>query len=150
MRYEATVHLELSPVRTYLRHVTAADDNTQRGDFDAAFGARMRRARQRAGVSQGDLVANLLLMHEVHWHQTTVARTEAGERPVRLSEAVAVADLLNVPLGELAYEPADDTTRIERVALAYAELARVRQGIDRQLSRLHHEMSPSTNEREDG
>src|SRR3954447_4046528 len=106
------------------------------GDFDRTFGARMRQARERAGISQGDLSVNLVLMHNVHWHQTTVGKIESGGRPIRLSEAVAVADLLGVPLDELAYDRGDDTPRVERVALAYAALADVRQDIDRRLTRL--------------
>jgi transcriptional regulator with XRE-family HTH domain len=101
----------------------------------------MRQARERAGLSQEHLAANLLVMHGVQWHQTTVRRTESGERPIRLSEAIAVAELLGVPLGELAYDRGDDTPRVERVARAYAELARVRQEIDTQLSRLRREMT---------
>ena len=109
--------------------------------FDRAFGARMRQARERAGISQEHLSSNLVLMHDVHWHQTTVGKIESGGRPIRLSEAVAVADLLHVPLAELVYDSADDTPRIDRVALAYAELARVRQDIDAQLTRLRGEMA---------
>jgi transcriptional regulator with XRE-family HTH domain len=124
--------------------VTTANDNQPERpgvDFDKAFGARLRRARERAGISQEHLSANLAVMHDVNWHQTTVGKTEAGERPIRLSEAVAVAHLLGVPLNDLAYDPADDTPRVERVALAYAELARVRQDIDAQLTRLRREMT---------
>jgi transcriptional regulator with XRE-family HTH domain len=111
--------------------------------FDKAFGIRLRQARERAGLSQEHLSVNLLVMHDVNWHQTTVGKTEAGERPVRLNEAVALADLLGVPLHELAYDRADDAPRIERVALAYAELARLRGEIDTQLSRLRREMTAS-------
>jgi transcriptional regulator with XRE-family HTH domain len=101
----------------------------------------MRQVRERAGISQGDLSVNLALMHNVHWHQTTVGKIESGARPISLSEAVEVADLLGVPLDELAYDRGDDTPRIERVARAYAELARIRTEIDTQLSRLHREMT---------
>jgi hypothetical protein len=35
------------------------------------------------------------------WHATTVARTESGERPVKLDEAAALADIFAVPLDSL-------------------------------------------------
>jgi transcriptional regulator with XRE-family HTH domain len=128
----------------YLEHVTTANENTPESNgFDNTFGGRMRQARERAGMSQEHFAVNLIQMHDIHWHQTTVRRTESGERPIRLSEAVAVAELLGVPLDELAYGRGDDTPRIERVALAYAELARIRGEIDTQLSRLRREMTSS-------
>jgi transcriptional regulator with XRE-family HTH domain len=123
--------------------MTTVNENTQQSVFDTAYGSRMRQARERAGLSQEQLAANLVLMHDVNWHQTTVRRTESGERPIRLSEAIAVADLLGVPLSELAHGAADDTPRTERVALAYAALADVRQDIDRRLTRLRGEMTSS-------
>lgn len=132
--------------RAYRQPVTTANDNQpERASvaFDKTFGTRLRQARERAGISQEHLAVNLLVMHDVNWHQTTVGKTEAGERPIRLNEAVAVADLLGVPLHELVYDRGDDAPRIERVALAYAELARIRGEIDTQLSRLRREMTSS-------
>jgi hypothetical protein len=42
-----------------------------------------------------------------HWHQTTVGKVEAGTRPARLAEAMAVAPLFDMtPLDELLEEPA--------------------------------------------
>lgn len=36
-----------------------------------------------------------------NWHQTTVGKTEAGQRPLRLNEAVALGGLLGIPLTQL-------------------------------------------------
>ena len=35
------------------------------------------------------------------WHQTTVAKVEAGDREVKLAEAVALAEIVRTPLSTL-------------------------------------------------
>ncbi|MCZ4278602.1 helix-turn-helix domain-containing protein [Rhodococcoides yunnanense] len=74
---------------------------------DARFAINMQRERERAGLSQADLVRNL---REGNWqtvHQTTVSRIEKGERPVRLGEAMSIARALRVDLRHLLLEPDD-------------------------------------------
>jgi transcriptional regulator with XRE-family HTH domain len=63
---------------------------------DAAIGARLRALRVERGVSQEDVASRLNIA------QTSVSRIEAGTRPLRLTEALAVAALLRVGLDELA------------------------------------------------
>src|SRR3712207_7531804 len=43
------------------------------------------------------------LFRSLQWRQNTVTRVENGDRPVRLAEAVAIAEILGVPLTDLAY-----------------------------------------------
>src|SRR5919112_3465362 len=97
-----------------------SNDNQQesrrRREFDVALGARMRHERERQGMTQNDLAVNLILMHDIDWwHQTTVGKVESGDRPIRLEEAVAVADLLGVGLDDLAYGRADAAARNQRI-----------------------------------
>jgi transcriptional regulator with XRE-family HTH domain len=66
------------------------------------------------------------------WHPTTVARVEAGERDISLDEAVALADLLGIPLvdllrGERTALLEQIATVQKRLAQAAADLARARE-----------------------
>lgn len=61
------------------------------------FRKQLRRERDRRGFSQSDL-AKTLTGRGVAMHATTVAKIEAGERGVRIDEAVGIADVLDVPL----------------------------------------------------
>ena len=58
-------------------------------------------------------------------HQTTVAKSESGERPVTLGEAVALALVLGVDLQDLLTEPARD-----ELAWAIAERTRCEHQMD--------------------
>ncbi len=100
--------------------------------LDRAFGARVREVRERRGLSQHQVSLEMQVFHGFPWHQTTVAKTEAGERPIKLAEAVALADALDVRLFTLLHEDLDDQERraAERAA-ALRELMAV-QGLVRQ------------------
>lgn len=67
---------------------------------DKRFGQRMRSIRTGRGMSQ-DHVAVGMARAGFSWHQTTVARTEAGKRPISLKEALGVASVLHCELPEL-------------------------------------------------
>jgi transcriptional regulator with XRE-family HTH domain len=111
-----------------------------RRKFDVAFGGRMRQERERQGLTQGSLVGSLILMHDIDWfHQTTVGKVESGDRPIRLEEAVAIADLLGVGLEELTHGQEDAVVRSQRIERALAVLAEVQQNIARQMAALRAE-----------
>lgn len=78
----------------------------------APVGGRIRVVREAQGMSQQD-VADQVADHGVRWHQTTVAKVEAGERELRLSEAVAVADVLGVEVAVLVGADHDDTAEAQ-------------------------------------
>ena len=61
--------------------------------WEATFVENMTRARKALGMSQTAL-AKKLAAQGLPFHQPTVQRIEAGERPVRLNEAVAIAQAL--------------------------------------------------------
>lgn len=61
--------------------------------IDEQYGGLLKSGRCAAGVSQDDL-ANALQVAGFHWNQSTVSKVEAGTRPVKLAEAVFIADLL--------------------------------------------------------
>ncbi|MCE3555136.1 helix-turn-helix domain-containing protein [Pseudonocardia sp. RS11V-5] len=78
---------------------------------DAHFGRRLRALREERGLSQQHVV-NALLEHGIaNWHQTTVAKIEAGTRPVRLSEAMACASLFDLTVDEMLIDPESEEAR---------------------------------------
>lgn len=67
----------------------------------STFIRRMREERERARISQTELAARMTRILGSNIDPTTVTRMEKGERTVRLDDAVAAADALGLPLGEL-------------------------------------------------
>jgi len=78
---------------------------------DARFGQQLKRMRDEKGWTQPQM-AKLLSEKEIYpMHATTIAKIEAGTRSVRINEAVAMADLLDVSLDTLLGRwRHDDTT----------------------------------------
>ncbi|MGW2539458.1 helix-turn-helix domain-containing protein [Kitasatospora sp. NPDC001574] len=69
----------------------------QGSGLDERFGEHLKDARTAGGLSQVRLAA-LMATRGFAWHQTTVARTESGARPVLLKEALALAEILHQSL----------------------------------------------------
>lgn len=65
------------------------------------FARRLTVERQRAGLSQAALAARITDRIGRSIDPSAVARAEKHERAVRLDEAVAIADVLQVPLTSL-------------------------------------------------
>lgn len=90
-------------------------DSTHK-DLDEQVGMNLRSFR--GGMKQADLSAKM--RERGHkWSQNTVYQVEAGDRPVRLSEARDLSDILNFPLEELFATPKD--SELEKVADAQIE-----------------------------
>lgn len=64
-------------------------------EHELRFGQNVQRVRAARGMSQQDLA------DQVGLGRTTVVRLERGDMRVRLGEACRIADVLNVPLGDL-------------------------------------------------
>lgn len=96
-----------------------------------AFVERARRRRKGLKLSQAELARRMTeRLSEETWYSVTVARMEAGQRPVRLHEAAAMADVLGLaaPFSEeaLAAEQAADIvieTRIAEISKRIAAMA---------------------------
>ncbi|MGX5356855.1 helix-turn-helix domain-containing protein [Kocuria sp. KH4] len=73
---------------------------TQDSWADTAIGHTIRRAREARGLEQSQL-SDLLRDEGVNWSQGTISRVEQGKRPVRLTEAGAVAGVLGLLVDEL-------------------------------------------------
>lgn len=70
------------------------------------FAQRFRERRRYAGQKSQQHIALTMAAVYGHtsWHQTTVAKVESGERDVKLAEAVALAEIIGVPLSDLIGE----------------------------------------------
>lgn len=80
-------------------------EDADRGDAEEKwFGINLRAAREAAGLSQSD-VARAMSDAGHAWYQTTTSRVEAGDRPVRLTEARQLAELVGVSLDDLVRPP---------------------------------------------
>lgn len=64
-------------------------------------GQELRRLRVARGWSQDEVARRMAAYGYNSWHQTTVGRIEAAQRPLRLNEAVALTTLFGVPLYQL-------------------------------------------------
>ena len=67
----------------------------QRSALHAAFGARLREARVRRGMSQDELAADSGL------HRAYIGGVERGERNPSLTSIARLADAVGVPVGDL-------------------------------------------------
>lgn len=68
---------------------------------DGWFAENVRVFRERRGWSQADLARRLKGSGWKQFHPTTVSRIENGDRGVKLSEAAAIAKILQVDLKQL-------------------------------------------------
>jgi FtsZ-interacting cell division protein YlmF/DNA-binding XRE family transcriptional regulator len=96
------------------------DDDEQSAVQDEApelteqrFAANLRAAREASGVSQ-ERLADEMAARGWPWRQQTVTRVENGRRMVRLGEAKAVAEILDMSLDQLTW-PTPDARIIERL-----------------------------------
>lgn len=67
---------------------------------NAEVGERVHLARERSGRPQRT-IATSMEMQGHPWQQNTLTRVEAGARPLRLVEAVTLADILGVSVDYL-------------------------------------------------
>jgi transcriptional regulator with XRE-family HTH domain len=65
------------------------------------FGGRVRALREATGYPQRHVAAVMTLVYGLEWGQQTVARVESAQRPIRLIEAAALAELFDLPLADL-------------------------------------------------
>lgn len=98
-------------------------------DLSTRFGANVRLLREKRGMPQTELAA-LMKSRGFAFHQQTIQRIEAGERPVRLDEASELAMIFGRGLQEMlrndavtaAFEAAREVGRQEaRISEAFDE-----------------------------
>ena len=69
---------------------------------DERFGANVRGERERAGMSQSGLAAEMR-KRKHKWHQQTVGRVEEGLQSLRLAEAQDLASILHTSVDRLTW-----------------------------------------------
>lgn len=67
----------------------------------------LRTAREALGMSQEN-VAQAMSLYDFNWRQTTVQKTEAASRPIRVNEAIALAEVLRIHPADLLGDIRDD------------------------------------------
>jgi transcriptional regulator with XRE-family HTH domain len=68
---------------------------------EAELAQRLRGLRAQRRWSQADLAQLMSDGYGLRWHQTTIAKIEAGQRPIGLNEAAALAQVFEIPGSEL-------------------------------------------------
>lgn len=63
--------------------------------MERLIGDRVRQAREARGMTQAELSQALRDRGSSHFHPTTISRIEKGERPLRLSDALALSSVLD-------------------------------------------------------
>lgn len=99
---------------------------------DEQIGARMRASRERARLPQQHVAVAMAAVHGHQWHQTTVAKVEAGQRPMKLTEAAAVAEIIGIPLADLVSQHPS----LLETGARLAELHRMQEYIERRAQEL--------------
>ena len=84
-----------------------ADESGEYLGEDARFAANVKRLRERAGWSQGELARRMVAAGRTGFHQTTISRIEKGERPVRISEAIGLAEVFETKVSNMVEPPAE-------------------------------------------
>ena len=88
---------------------------------------RLRMARNMAGLTQGQVAA------ELDWHRPTVSEIEAGRRRVKIDEVARLADLYGVNIPWVIGRDGSDSVS-DKAKLAARELGKLRdQDLDRLL-----------------
>lgn len=77
---------------------------------DETFGIAVREARERSRMTQAQL-AEEMKYRGFDFHQQTVYRLESGKRKVTIGEALALAELVEVPVEVLAARNEDSIQR---------------------------------------
>lgn len=72
---------------------------------EAQFVENVQRLREAKGWSQGELARRMATAGWDGFHQTTISRIEKGQRPVRLAEARALAQVLESQVGLMMAPP---------------------------------------------
>lgn len=102
---------------------------------EARFAEWLKAARTEAGMSQQKVADALRAQGHANLHQSNFAKIERGERPVRLAEAVAMAELFGTTIDAALGLRADDPQGLPAQALARrtSVLQRIQRLVDAEL-----------------
>ncbi len=93
-----------------------------RPDPEVQAGRALRRLRLSQGWSQEEVARRMQAYGGYDFHQTTIAKIEAAQRPLRVRELADFAALYGVEVHELIYPPNGSLAEIDReIAAAKAQ-----------------------------
>jgi len=99
-------------------------------EVEHTFRRGVRTWRELHGLTQTEL-AQRMEERGHRWHQATVYKVEDGRRPTRLAEAVALAEVLEVPLTHLIGPDAPERVARFELARATQRAKEARREVDR-------------------
>ncbi len=112
-----------------------------------AFGQRVKTAREQQGLTAAQFQERLA-KYGVKWDHSAVTRVESGEREPRLTEALAIADILGINLTGLitpAPEIQDYVNDVRRLMNASREaLSELLRAIEQAPEVLHNDGRPES------
>jgi transcriptional regulator with XRE-family HTH domain len=103
-------------------------------------GARIREIRIARHMTQAAL-AKAMQALGYNWLQTTAAKTEAAERPLRLNEATDLAGVLGVEVGYLLTPPLTGLTAVSQDLRELLRLEEVAEQLDAEVTALQQEFT---------
>lgn len=107
------------------------DNPDKNNDRRAAIAARLRTAREAAGLSQGQVARHLEM------HRPTISEIEAGRRRVSAEEIATFAELYGIDANWLTRGSEDQSEGTEKIMLAARQLSKLKdQDLDRLLDLL--------------
>ncbi len=89
----------------------------------------LKTGREELGMSQ-EQVATAMNDLGFSWRQTTVAKTEAATRPIRVNELVALAGVLGVDVRQLLGKLGENWNASARMLVATAQLTRAHRKVE--------------------
>lgn len=82
---------------------------------DQTFASRLREGRKRVRISQAELCKRLTAVMGYTIDPSAISRAEGGVRAVPFGEAVAIADLLDIPLDGMTRDSIKAEARVLRL-----------------------------------
>jgi transcriptional regulator with XRE-family HTH domain len=93
-------------------------------------GTRIKNRRIEIGLSQEAVAEEMRRLGHL-WHQTTVAKTEAAGRPLRVNEVVDLAAVLRVTVWELIGPPQHTSPALLQLFWAEEDVERLQRQVDK-------------------
>lgn len=90
--------LRYRPTQPNVSRVTQPDHPEHVSSAEAVFGAMVRTRRGHLALTQEQLRKRLLDSYGIDLSKTAMSRLEQGERPIRLNEVQALANLLTIDM----------------------------------------------------
>lgn len=110
-------------------------DESQLGEVTGIFGENIRRLREARGWSQSELARRMQAHGWPKYSQVAVSRTEEGSRAVRLDEALAFSEILEIGLTNLI-TPSDEGRLVDELYLAMGRVGGARKAVKESIQKL--------------